>query len=272
MALRDTPEGRDQLAALLAAPPPRRVPPEVRKAALRQSYLRVIALFGTLFLFIGLAGLGVFFPWHFYQDRALLAADTATAPGRILSANQTSMSIGGNDDHRGTPVYSYDFEFSTSMQKAVRGTCYTTGARWKNGETVTVRFRPEQPTLACVTGARLSPSDDGGFFTLLFPLVGSGILYLCWRLRSNTLRLLESGQAAEATITAIEETRTKINNKTVYKITLRSDAVLSGRPLTARYYQPEIVAFAREHQASNQPVYVLFDPAKPKSCLLPEAF
>ncbi len=272
MALRDTPEGRDELAALLAAIPPRRVSTSVRKAVLRQAYPLALAFLGAIFFIAGLSFAWVFFPWHFYADWQLRANDTATAPGRIVSVNQTSMTVGGNKSHRGTPVFHYDFEYSTPGQKSGVGECYTTGARWKAGQAVTVHYRPERPTLACIAGARLSQTDAGGVFILAFPLVGGGICFWCWRARRKTLRLLESGHAAEATITAVAGTLTKINNKTVYKITLACDAVLSGEPLTARYYQPDIVAFARERLESKLPVYVLFDPAHPKSCLLPEVY
>ena len=72
-----------------------------------------------------------------------------------------------------TTVMRNAFEYSPPQAlEAMRGECFTTGARWEVGDTVTVRYRPEDPTLACVEGARLSEGNWAMAFVLIFPLVG----------------------------------------------------------------------------------------------------
>ena len=83
--------------------------------------------------------------------------------------------------------------------------------------------------------------------------------------------LLEHGQVGEARVTAVEATSTQINKQRVYRITLQRVDAAAGAPFTVRRYEPTMVAFVRERLASNQPVFVLFDPAHPERLLLPEA-
>src|SRR5476649_1647587 len=74
-----------QIAALLAAPLPREVPPDLRRAALRQSAPAGLAMVGSVFVLMGAFLVYIFFPWNFYRELRLAAADTATATGRVVS-------------------------------------------------------------------------------------------------------------------------------------------------------------------------------------------
>jgi len=148
--------------------------------------------------------------------------------------------------------------------------CYTTGRRWNDGEDVTVRYHPNDPSLACVDGARLTKTGAGAMLVVLLPGVGLTLVFIGLTLRKRTLRLLTHGHLAEAMVTKIERTSTRINNHYVFKIVLKRIDLPSNPPLEVRKYHPDVVAFARDRLETKQPVFVLFDPQNPRRALLPE--
>jgi hypothetical protein len=255
----------EQLAALLAAPPPRRPPPLIRRAAVRQAAPLVFALFGAAFFLFGLFFCSAFFPYKFYHDWQLRAADTARTPGHITDVAPTKMSINK------VRVMHYRFEFQPAAGAPVSGDCYTTGIRWRINTPVNVRYRPENPQVACPDGARLSEADATMLVTLIFPVVGAGLFLWVRGARRRAVYLLEHGVVTEAQVMAVEATITRVNNQYVHKITLQRTDGLGDPTIKIRRYQPAVVALVKQRLASKQPVFLLYDPANPKRVLLPEA-
>ena len=258
-----TPARDEKLASLLAAPPPRPVPPELLRAAGAQGPPWYLALVGLMFMAMGFFFVRVFFPWHFFEDWQLRDAPTVT--GRILTAAPTSLSVNKQR------VYRYEFEFQPPSAVQTLGACYTTGRLWNPGATVMVRYLPDRPQLSCVKGARLSQGSAGSALLLVFPLVGGGMIAWLVVGRRRQRWLLEYGQMGEALVTEVVQTSVRINNQYVYKITLQRADATGDTPVTLRHYQPAQVALARTRLASKQPVFVLYDPAHPRRALLPEA-
>lgn len=258
------PTRAEQVAALLAMSPPRTVPPELRRAALRQRAPLALAGFGGVFVLFGAFFVWMFFPWNFYRGVRLAAADTATANGRVISTARTNMSVNK------TRVMSYEFEFQVSPGARVRGVCYTTGQAWPAGSAVTVRYRPEEPAVCCITGARSTEMGGSGAAVALFPLVGAAFVAWVVIARRRVLALLERGFLAEALVTGVEQTNTRINNRYVHKITLQRTDSPDGGAFVVKQTAPDVIGFARERMAANQLVFVLYDPAKPKRVMLPE--
>lgn len=263
----DTPDASraSDLAALLAAPLPRTVPPNLRRAALRQSASGGLLAMGVLLGFFGAFFAFMFFPWNFYREHQLAESDTATAPGRVTATAQTNMSV------RKTRVFSFHFEFQIPAGGVGYGECYTTGSHLRVGDAVKVRYRPEDPTICCIEGARLNQAGSGGVAVIFFPLLGAIFVASAIVVRRRTIGLLTNGFLAEALVTTIENTRMQINKKFVQKITFQRTDSPDGGSFIIRSYQPEVVALASDRLAANQPVYVLYDPAKPQRALLPEA-
>ncbi len=254
----------NEIAALLAAPPPRRVPPALLRSAQGQSRSGVFILVGGIFLLFGMFFVSVFFPWNFYREIRLAAADTATTRGRVISTTRTSMSV------RKTRVIGYAFEFETRPGAPVRGECYTTGPRWRAGEMVAIRYRPEEPAVCCIVGARLDAAGMGAAFMLLFPLLGSAFIIGTIVVRRRIKALLETGFLAEALVTGVEPTLMTVNNRRVHKITLQRSDSPEGGTFVVKQVAREAIDFARGRMAAGQPVYVLYDPAKPQRAMLPE--
>lgn len=263
----ETPLAADEeLVRFLSASAPRPVPPMIRRAALRNAAPLVMAILGVVFLTMGLFFAKVFLPWRQADEWRLAASHPLSVQGRIISVEKTNLSINK------AQVMCYGFEFTTAQGGAsVRGECFTTGRRWSTGATVNVRYSPAEPALACPEGARLSEGSLGSAFVLIFPLVGGGIVLWVVRARRRMLWLLKNGTLGDFRVTAIEPTSVTINKQPQFKVTLQRLDLADAEPHEVRWYQPALLAFARERQENGQAVFGLFDPAKPKRVILPEA-
>jgi hypothetical protein len=265
MSFGDPTASRDeQLAALLAAPPPRIVPSELRRAAAKQAAPLFGIILGCFFALVGLFVVRMTEPWNLYHDWQLSTGSSATATGRVTAVTATNTST----NH--IRVMRYDFTFQTADGQPETGICFTTGRRWNPNDKVRVRYLPANPALCCIDGAR---QTAGGWFSLMFlifPVAGVGVVAGLILSRRRALDLLERGVVGEALVTAVEQTMTQVNKRYVYKITLQRTDTPDGGALTMRSSQPSVVAFAQDRKASQQPVFVLYDPLKPRRTLLPE--
>lgn len=255
----------EQLAALLASAPPRIVPAALLRAANRQRTAGPLGLVGFIFTLMGLFLVALFSPWNMSQDWRLAAATTALAPGRVIAADRTGMSINKQR------VILYEFAFLPGPGVRMRGESYTTGVRWKSGDDVTVRFSVSNPEFCCIEGARLSEGGAVGLIVFLFPAVGIGLLLGVMVARRRLRWLLENGVVAEALVKGVDQTPMRINRQQVYKITLQRTNAGGGAAIVLRTDQPAQVEFARQRLETRQPVFVLYDPAHPRRALLPEA-
>ncbi len=248
---------------MLIQAPPRQVPPGIQRAANRENSFWFIGLGAVMFGGLGLILAWFFFPWKFYQDWQL--RDAPLVPGHVLSAHQTNVRINKQR------VYRYEFEFVLPAADRIQGTSFTTGRQWDQGSAVEVRYRPENPAVCCIAGARSSESPGGSALVLLVPVGAIVLAGLGIRTRRRLQFLLEYGQVTKARVLSVEELAIRVNQQRVCRILLQRLDPGAGGPITVRKHQPTQVALLRERLASGQPVIVLYDPAHPERMLLPEA-
>lgn len=278
----------DALVRFLSAPVPRPIPKVIRKGAFREKGPLRMFFTGVFLLAAGMGLSKVFVPWRQLDEWRLAESHPAMADGVIVSVADTGGRIGGGgtlhgaSPSGGNPVMSYRFKFTPAGQVGpVFGECFTTGYRWTAGNRVRVRYDPARPELACPTGARLSESPLFGAVVLIFPIVGMVMIVSPFWLCLRTLWLLKNGAVGDFRVTAIEPILIKVKgqmqpwmvyNNVRYKITLQRVDQPDAEPHEVRWWQPKLTAFARERQASGQAIFGIFDPAKPKKVLLPEAW
>jgi hypothetical protein len=254
----------EDIAQLLASPPPRPVPAHVARAATGGGNGGCLPLFGLVFGGFGLVFVVMFFPWRFLDEFRLAASDRMV-PGEIRRVTDTKMSINK------TRVIEYTFGYTPADGRVREARCYTTGRRWTVGAAVTVRYVRDDPEVACVEGARLSQGGWSGLFTLVFPLIGGGMVAWFVVSRRRTRGLLRSGLVAEVDVVSVERTNMTVNNQPVYRIVLAGPALLGGQPVTVRRARKADVDLALKHNRDKQPVFILYDPLKPARVVFPEA-
>lgn len=253
----------EQLAAVLAAPPPRVLPRALRRSALQQAAPLSFGIFGALFGGFGLIFVWFFFPRNIVQEWKLNSEETAQASGVIIGVADTRLSINRQK------VVLYGFEFRTTAGVLRRGECFTTGRRWQTGDSVQILYLRDLPSIARPIGARLSSTSMGSMFVALFPLGGAGLVLWVFISRRRTLHAFIHGRVFEAHVTDIEHTQTMVNDYSVYKITFEQPD-LPQEPIILRHWKPKVVAFLQARRENRQPVFLLNDPRKPKIFLIPE--
>jgi hypothetical protein len=224
-----------------------------------------VGLLGFFFTLMGLFLAALFSSWDIFQDWRLAAAELATAPGQVLSVERTGLRVNRQR------VVRYKFAFQPRPGVRLQGDCFTTGAQWREGDAITVKYSVSDPALGCIDGARLSQGGPVGLVVLLFPALGLGLLISVFAGRRRMNWLMEHGEVAEATVTGLESTVVQINGRRVFKITLQRTDPAGGAPFVLRKHQPAQVEFARQRLETTEPVFVLYDPAHPRRALLPEA-
>ena len=265
------PDPNRQLEALLSSTLPRLVPRALRRAAIKQSRSTSMILFGVLFACVGGVFCWWFFPWGFWKDWELRGHAAAHASGKVIAVQALNLSEGGSKHFSGTPVYQYDFAFSpTQGGPEVQGACYSTGLLYRqDNAAVTVEYLPGNPLVARISRTRLSQTSLIGMIAGIFPCAGLVLAGFAGWQRRRVKWLLANSEAGRATVLSIGATGWRVMGQRVYRATL----CRTGRqePLVVSQRDPVVVSFLRQAQDSKQPVWILFDPAKPQRVLFPES-
>lgn len=257
----------EEMVRFLAAPAPRAIPARLRKTALRETAPFGAGLFGFMFMLVGLGFAAVFFPTRQIDQWRLergVAPEVMEARGRIVSAENTNLSINN------VKVRVYRFEFTVPDGRRMEGECYTTGRRWSEGASVTVRYAADDPSLAVARGGRLGKTGWASGFVLLFPVAGA-LIFAWWvRARRRVVKLLIHGQLGDFVVVSVEPTSVSINKQPQFKITLKRVDAGEGETHTLRWHQPERLRWVNSRKTGGQAVFGLYDAGKPGRIVLPE--
>ena len=255
----------DDIAQLLASSPPRRVPAQVAREIRRQGTTWFVPLLGLAFGSFGLVFVFFFFPWRFPDEWRLASNEARTTQGIITDVRASNMTINK------TRVMEYGFQYTPEDGLRRQGRCFTTGKQWYENAAVTVRYLPANPALACVENARLSKGGWSGAFVIIFPLAGGGLVGWFIVDRRRKTQLLQEGRLTEVEVLSVDETQTRVNNRSVFKIVITSPDLQAGRPVVIKRLNRQDIDLAGKHLREKQPVFVLYDPRNPTRVLFPEA-
>jgi len=255
----------DDIAQLLASPPPRAVPAQVVTAARRGRGSWGTVVFGLFFGAFGMIFVWAFFPWRIWDEWRLAGSAVRTATGIVSGVTDARMKVNGRK------VMEYHFTFTPEAGAGQTGDCFATAGLWTAGDSVTVRYLPGDPGLACIEGARLNATGWAGMFAIIFPGVGVAIIVWFVVQRRQTGRLLREGLTAEVDIRSVTATALRVNNQPVFKIVLAAPALNGGQPLTIMRRNLSDLELARERAERKLTLFVLYDPRKPRQMIFPEA-
>jgi hypothetical protein len=238
-------------------PPPRPVSPLLTAqmllgGALAQSGWALLC-FGSIFFWA--------FAWHAdLTDWRIPAARFTQTAGEVLRCEKTKFSVGGSEGRAGTPVYRNLYKYSVN-DHLFESTSYATGVCADTGP-ASIEYLPEEPEISRIAGMRRDIFGPWVLVVAVIPAIGlifitTGIVR--GRMR---LRLLSAGVPVSGKLVQKEPTATRINDRTVYKITFQyiaHDGVV--RQTVARTHQPERLE-DEPHEC------VLYDPDGPARAML----
>jgi hypothetical protein len=238
--------------------PPRDVPLTARLQVL---FGGILSQFGWFFF-----GFGMLFVWLFLPHADLTSFYVFRGPldqtqGTITASQRTHFSEGGSKGHAGTPIYRDDYTFTIDGNR-YDGVSYSTVHSLARGARVTIEYPRGKPSVSRIHGMRRSPVGPSALLAILFPLVGAGFLIpgLIQGRKGN--RLLANGKVAFGTFQSKEPTNTRVNGKTVYKLTFdfTTDTGETCQAV-ARTCEPDRLE-------ADQPQEVVYDPVTPSFAVL----
>ena len=250
----------DQLRAFLSQQPPRVVPTNIRKKAMKRIPTAFIFV-GLIISLFGLPFLLIFFPWRLADDIRLNKDAVTTSDGIVQAVTETSMS---ENDRR---VFRCQFSFRTDDGTTHSGTCYTTHPTFRNRKRVTVEYLAADPDVARIKDCRLSGFGWGSVLTIIFPGVGVLVLFFTIRARRRLGRLLVNGQFSAGRILSVDPSNVTVNNQRQYRVTVSFSDGFDER--TTKYSAlGDAVALAQEKCKDEDTVGVLYNPSNPKRVFL----
>ncbi len=187
----DGPSGLSREEKKAAPPPPPRHLTLSDRVRLRGRLVGESGFFGMSF-----AGLGMLFVFVFvifgrtFPALLLLGADSA-AVGTVVSIEGT------NSSENDAPVYRNNFVFRAADDREYQQHSFTTGGHFSKGEQVTIDYLSTNPHLSVIREARYSTFDVFVLFTIIFPAIGFGMMFIGRARRPGRFsRLLRNGLVA----------------------------------------------------------------------------
>ena len=186
---------------------------------------------------------GSIFFWAFawqadLTDWRFRAARFTQTMGEVLGCENTKFSVGGSEHQSGTPIYRNRYRYSVN-DHVFEAASYATGTCADSGP-VSIEYLPEQPEISRIVGMRRNVFGPWTLIVAVLPVTGL-IFVAAGLLRGRLrLRLLTGGVPVSGKLVEKAPTLTRVNNRTVYKMTFQyvaHDGV--ARQTVARTNQPE---------------------------------
>lgn len=254
----------EDLERFLKQPPPRDVPRNIARRKSSGSGVAAVIPFGLFFIAFGSIFVWIFFPWNFPAEIALSWLGSESTRGQVVATEGTNMSV--NDRQ----VYRVRYRFRTLEGHEQSGISYFSQSVPEVGDELSIRYRSRHPDWNRAELGTIDPFGWFGLFTILFPGIGLIMIGLMIRSRRRWLRLLRVGQFAMARVRDLQPTGTVVMGETIYRVALDFEGDLAAESTEANI-RGEDVRLAREYQASDEPIALLFDPADRRTLTFPES-
>ncbi len=246
----------DTIERFLRQPPPRSVPADIRRRALRARASHGIGVIGIVFLLISGPLLAVIFPWRMADDLRLNARGVSTPDAFIERRERTGMR---ENEQR---VYRFHFQYAAADGVRRSAVCYATEDGPSEGDAAIAEYLPDQPEIARIRGCRRSLSSMAAALVAIFPAVGAGFILVARLSRRRTLSLLTHGRFATGRIRSLTNTHVQVNGRTLFKVAVALDG--GDHDTTAAFYvSGPLLELARRKQQSAAAIGLLVDPEKP---------
>jgi len=208
---------------------------------------------------------GSIFFWAFAWNADLTdwrynAAQFKQTAGEVLGCEKTKFSVGGSEHRAGTPIYRTLYRYTIDGH-TLESASYATGACADTGPT-SIEYAPDHPEVSRIPGMRRNVFGPWVLLVALLPAAALIFIAVGLRRGQTRLRLLTAGVPVPGKLVEKAPTLTRINNRTVYKMTFQyvaHDGV--ARHTAAKTHRPE-----RLEDEANE--CVLYDPDNPAKATL----
>jgi hypothetical protein len=250
----------EELRDFLRQNPPRSIPANIRKKALKR-VPAVLIIFGLFFGLFGSIFLFIFFPWRIADELRLNIHAKTASDATVTVRAETNMR------ENEVRVYRYEFSYTTDEGAIRPGHCFLRGGAIAEKARVMVEYLPGNPDVARIKGCRLSPFGWGGIFVVIFPLVGFGMVFFSLRSRRRLRAILSYGRFSSGKIESVDATNVRVNKQMQYKVQVSFQDDFADRT-TYYYAYGDQATLAENKRTSGAPVGILYDPSNPSRILL----
>lgn len=230
-------------------------------------------LFGGFFVQFGAGffAFGMIFWWVFGAQADVtswyrFSGELQRTTGVALACEHTGITEGGGDHSPGTPIYRIEYEYyELQGSTPITGICFATGMNPAPGQQVEIEYEPGNPAVSRIVGTRKSAIDAWGIFVALFPALG--LIFMGLGLRGNlrAVRVLRTGKLARGKLVEKQATNTRINNRTVYRLTFEF------QDEQGRIYRVSGKTHITELLEDEELERLLYDPNHPEGGVLVDA-
>lgn len=249
-----------EVAELLLARRPRAVGFGLRWQAKAQAASLHRLAVGSVFTVFGSIIAAVCIPWRLPQEVRLALPDAAVVAGIVEQVTDDPSSPYTDR------AVSYVYNFTAADGTRHTSHCFTSGPRWRQGDTLQVRHLPGQPELSLPEGGRFDEHGLIGALAVLPVSIGYIMYFGGLRRRRRAVRLLRHGEPLAVHVTQVEATRLTINGARRFRISYEP-ATGAGVSRTERHTASEIVALAQEALRRRRPLFLLVDSRRPARTL-----
>lgn len=188
---------------------------------------------------------------------AVFRGDLVTAPGVVLSCQDTSASEGGSRGRRGTPISKTRYRFDADGVEREGASFRAGGGCAEPGTAVVVEHPPGRPGTSRVQGMRAALFGPEVGLTAVFPLAGILIALAGFGRGWRELRLLRCGKLAAGTLLGKEPTSFYSDNRRLVRMRFAFE--------TDRGLRQEVVLKTGRTEALEDDARerILYDPARP---------
>lgn len=198
---------------------------------------------GILGLSLLVIGIGVFlYNLQFidFDEQLYLDKNSPLGKGKIQYVFPTSVSI--NEE----VIYGYEYVFYSPIGN-INWVSYQAGNYYDIGELVDIQYNLKHPEINRIKGMSNTPRDPIYFTSTILTLVGLILFLINLYKGRKYLNIIKKGELAQAKLVRVEDTLTRVNDQTVYKMYFKFKAK-NGKVYTSTVKTRQTAKFRDERK------------------------
>ena len=185
-----------------------------------------------------------------------LGDNSPTREGQITQARSTNASSNNQI------IYEYHYSFNLPNGTSQSGISYSENSNFQEGDTVQIQYVEKDPLISRIQGMRTAMFEPW-VLLIIFPFLAIGLIFIIVNtingIKAN--KLLNFGKLTYGRLVSKEPTNTRINNRTVYKLTFEFKDGSQTFKAVAKSHLPEKLEDERLEK-------LVYDPNNPDNAVM----